>query len=261
MAFTVRYVTVALIGLLATQSLAVPNGGKHDHDRDHYYQVDDYEPPKHDKYEPKKVHYVKPEKPKKVKYVKVTYKKPPPPKTTEICCTGTITLETTVVEPGPTYTEGTTVWNEVEYVTYYVTDNATVSTAATTVTDSTYISNPIAPTLPSTAYAPEGWRTINSLELPCTTTKVTKTLKFDPVVNTAVYNRDRVETAFTIEPTPTPTPTPTPEPESIAPPPPPTTTEEAPPPPPTVEVAAGSMVGVSKAMGGLVVAAAVAFVL
>lgn len=265
MAISVHYLTVALLGLLTTQTLAIPNGGGHDHhDHDHYYQVD-YHPPQPKKHPKEEKYY---EMPKKVHYVKVTYL--PPKETPTICCTGTVTIETTTAVGGPTYIIGTTVFNEIEYVTYYVTDNSTISSVAATAVNSTYITNPVTPTLPSTAIAPSGWRTINPLEFPCATTKITRTLKFDPVLNTAVYNRERVETAFTIPPTPTPTPepepTPTPEPEPVAPPPPPppppnTTTEAPPPPPPTAAAAGGVMVRVSKMVGALAVGAAIAFVL
>jgi len=111
-------------------------------------------------------------------------------------CSGTITWVTTVVAPpSKTYTVGTTYFYENVSYMYYVSGVSTYSTTSAIYSSQTYVPGQPGPG-PKTATAPTTARQLNTLPSPCVAIIETKTLTYEPEVQTQVYLKNTVATTF-----------------------------------------------------------------
>jgi hypothetical protein len=111
-------------------------------------------------------------------------------------CSGTITYVTTVVAPpSKTYTVGTTFFYEKVSYMYYVSGTFTYSTTSAIFSSEEYIPGSPGPG-PKTATAPTTARQLNTLPRPCVAIIETKTLTYEPEVQTQVYLKNTVSTVF-----------------------------------------------------------------
>lgn len=110
-------------------------------------------------------------------------------------CSGTITYVTTVVTAFDTYIVGTTYYNERVSLKYYVSGTSTYSVDSAITTDVTYVPGPPGPG-PKTATAPATARPLNTLPRPCVAIMLTKTVSYEPEIQTQVYLRETVSAFY-----------------------------------------------------------------